>query len=126
MPGLLMYRASSGGQTVGFSLWMVHGSSAYGHLAAYTAEGRQGGVAYAFYWTILRDLRMLGVEMVDLRGGVTDDDGLARWKAGWTHESRPSLVCGAIVRPAEYAELTRVRGDGSTSYFPSYRAPAPR
>jgi len=126
MPGLLMYRASAEGQALGFSLWVVHNTSAYGHLAAYTDQGRQCGVAYAFYWTILRELQTLGVERVDLGGGLEDGDGLAAWKAGWTPESVPSLLCGAILRPAEYGELTRERGVANTSYFPSYRAPEPR
>lgn len=124
VPGLLMYRASSDDRTLGFSLWMVHGPHAYGHLAAYTDEGRRSGVAYAFHWEILRDLRALGVELVDLGGGIEDDDGLARWKSGWTAESRPSLVCGAILRPEAYDALARARAVAKTSFFPSYRSPA--
>jgi hypothetical protein len=122
IPGLLMYRASSGGHTLGFSLWMVQGTSAYGHLAASTDQGRHAGVAYAFYWTILRELQVLGVELVDLGGGVEDGDGLARWKSGWTRDSRPTVICGAILRPEEYGELTRSREVVTTPYFPSYRA----
>ncbi len=123
-PGLHMYRASAGGRTLGFSLWMVHDTLAYGHLAAHTTEGREAGVAYAFYWTILGELQRQGVTRVDLGGGVEDSDGLARWKAGWTPETVPSLVCGAILRPDEYAMLTRARGTGPTAYFPAYRAPS--
>lgn len=126
VPGLLMYRASAGGRSLGFSLWMIHGPYAYGHLAAYTGTARRSGVAYAFYWEIFRDLERLGVERVDLGGGLDDEDRLARWKAGWTPHSCPSLVCGAILRPAEYDALTRSRGASDTSFFPAYRAPQPR
>lgn len=87
VPGLRMYRALSGGRTVGFSLWMIQAPYAYGHLAAYTDDGRRHGVAYAFYREILRDLRTLGVARVDLGAGLADDDGRARWKSGWTRES---------------------------------------
>lgn len=123
IPGLLMYRASAAGHTLGFSLWMVHGTLAYSHLTACTNEGRQAGAAYALYWTILRELQMLGVELVDLGGGVKDGDGLARWKSRWTRDIRPTVICGAILRPEEYGELTRARGIVKTPYFPSYRAP---
>jgi hypothetical protein len=123
VPGLVMYRARSGDRTLGFSLWMVHGACAYGHLAAYTEEGREAGAAYASQLVVLEDLQTRGVHRVDLGGGVDEGDGLERWKAGWTRDSRPSLVCGAILRPDEYSALTLARASVPTSYFPAYRAP---
>lgn len=127
VPGLLMYRALSGDETVGFQLYMIDGACAYGHLTAYTGPARRSGVAYAFYWEIFRDLQALGIEWVDLGAGLADADGLARWKSGWTRDSCPSLLCGAILRPTEYDRLTRAAGGGGAgAYFPAYRAPAER
>jgi len=123
IPGLLMYRARSADRTLGFSLWMADGPHAYGHLAVYTEEGRNAGAAYACQWTVLEDLQKRGVQRVDLGGGVEEGDGLEQWKSGWTRESCPSLVCGAILRRAEYLDLTTARGSVQTSYFPAYRAP---
>jgi hypothetical protein len=119
IPGLVMYRASREEHTLGFSLWMTHGRCAYGHLAAYTREGREAGAAYACQWTMLHDLHRQGVERVDLGGGVSDGDGLAQWKAGWTRHSQASLLCGAILRPAEYQQLAD--GNAQHFFFPSYR-----
>jgi hypothetical protein len=119
IPGLVMYRASRDEQTLGFSLWMTQDSCAYGHLAAYTDEGREAGASYACQWTMLQDLQRQGVERVDLGAGVSDGDGLARWKAGWTPHSQASLLCGAILRPAEYHQLAQ--GMAHHSFFPPYR-----
>lgn len=123
VPGLVMYRAIAEGHTIGFLLYMVHGAYAYGHLTGYTGQARRSGVAYAFYWAIFRDLQTLGVEQVDLGGGLEEDDRLARWKAGWTPNTRPSFVCGAILRPEVYERLVCGLGTASPSFFPAYRAP---
>jgi hypothetical protein len=124
LPGVRVYRACRGEETVGISLWVVDGQFGYGHLAAYTAEGRQQGAAYALYSMILRDLAEAGVAQVDLGSGVGDaaSDGLARWKAGWTSERYPTWLCGAVTSPQAYRALTGANGEEGDGYFPGYRA----
>jgi hypothetical protein len=121
VPGMRMYRAASDEAALGFSLWMIDGAHAYGHLAAYTEYGREAGVAYAFYASVLADLQESGISQVDLGAGLDAGDGLERWKEGWTRLSLPSMICGAMLRPSEYASLSLARGAGDTSYFPAYR-----
>jgi hypothetical protein len=47
------------------------------------------------------------------------DDGLTRFKRGWSTGTRQSWFCGRIFDQRRYDRA--VRGAGSGSYFPAYR-----
>jgi len=49
------------------------------------------------------------------------DDGDATFKAGWSNGARPVYLCGRVLQPAVYEELSRQSGAGDTRYFPVYR-----
>ena len=49
------------------------------------------------------------------------EDGLTRFKRGWTDATRPVFFCGRILDEDKYAALCAARGQGPTEYFPAYR-----
>ncbi len=53
--------------------------------------------------------------------GPADDpqDGLSRFKQGWTAEVRTAYLCGKILDRELY---DRLAGDAGAGYFPAYRA----
>lgn len=125
IPGLVMFRAMAAGEVVGLDLWYVIEDVAYGHLAAFSQLGYELGASYATKWTMLSYFSGM-VRWVDLggsAGGVADrDDGLAVFKRGWSTESRPVYLCGRILQPEAYEELTARLGATTSDYFPAYRS----
>jgi hypothetical protein len=127
LPGAVLLRAATADDaTAGLQIWFVDGPHAWHHLSAYGAEGyRWGGASYALVAAALDHLREHGVREVDLGSGAglahDTEDGLSRFKRGWSTHARPAWLCGAVLDPAGYAELA---GDDPGPYFPAYRDPA--
>lgn len=123
IPGLVMFEATKDGEVVGLDLWYVQGDVAYGHLAAFSDAGYELDASYATKWTMLQHFAGT-VRWIDLAGSAgvrTTDDGLAAFKRGWSTGTKPVYLCGRVLQPAVYEELSRQRGDGDTTYFPAYR-----
>jgi hypothetical protein len=120
-----MFKASAEGRIVGLHIWYLHEDVAYGHLGATSPRGYELMASYALYWFAVAHLRTR-VRWLDLgaAAGLSDagpDDGLRRFKAGWSTGVRPAYLCGRVFQPAAYARLVETRGSGATSYFPAYR-----
>jgi hypothetical protein len=119
-----MFVASHDGETVGADWYLLDGDVCYAHLGACTEAGYGLGAAYALQWHALERLREETL-WVDLGGvaGLADDtrDGLAFFKRGWATHVVPVYLCGRVLDPERYAELTRRRGVSATEYFPAYR-----
>ncbi len=124
-PGLVMFRATAGNETVGLDLWFVQGDVAYGHLAAFSDRGYKLRASYATKWTMLNYF-MGRVKWVDLAGSsglsVDEMDGLAKFKSGWSTTTKPAYLCERILRPDVYEALTCERPTSTEGYFPSYRS----
>jgi hypothetical protein len=122
--GLVMFVASAGTEVVGLDLWYVDHEIAYGHLAAFSDLGYELGASYATKWTMLEHFKGR-VRWVDLMGtpgrSNTTGDGLAAFKSGWSTGTRPTYLCGRILNPELYDELTSRSGRESSDYFPAYR-----
>jgi len=73
------------------------------------------------------DLRRSGVLVVNLGGGAglieSADDGLARFKRGWSNDRRTAYLCGRILDRRKYRELASRKAPNGSSFFPAYRAP---
>ena len=125
VPGLVMLRAAAGEDTVAAHLWYVQGDVAYSHLAAAGERGYDLMAAYALYWfaleTFTGQVRWIHFGAA---AGLGDDprDGLARFKRGWSTETRPAYFCGRVFRPDLYREILERRGLADGAYFPAYRA----
>lgn len=128
VPGALMLRARCGNQTVAAHLWYAHGPNAASHLMAVSPLGYQLFASYALYWeAITRAIEIFGAQTrwLNLGAGAgidpSEDDGLSRFKRGWTPLTRPVFFCGRIFDEEGYAALVATKGNRPSGYFPAYR-----
>lgn len=103
-------------------------------LFGYTAHGGDylfnvsvpGGERHAvqLIWWAVERLRALGVESLDLGGGVRPGDDLAEFKRRFGAAELPLRSLRQVYRPDAYEELCRVAGvtSGRAGWFPPYRA----
>ena len=124
-PGLVVLRASTAdGACVGAHLWYVDRDVAYSHLAATNDTGYRLSCSYAIYEAALEYFKGK-VRWVDLGGGAgasSKEDGLTKFKQGWSNCVRPAYFCGRILNAERYAELVKATNTGETAYFPAYRS----
>ena len=122
--GLVMFRASVDGRTVGFDLWFEQGDSAQAHLAAFDATGYDTHASYATKWSAISYFNDR-VRWINLGGGTTErgDDNLGRFKRGWATGTRTAWLCGRMFRPDVCADILAMKAieDGG-AYFPPYRS----
>jgi Acetyltransferase (GNAT) domain len=124
-PGAVMLRATSEGQTVGMTWWFVAEGVGYYHLGAYSDAGYKLRASFGLFSRAIELFRAEGLRWLDLGAGagVASDgqDGLSRFKRGWSTDTRTAYLCGRIFNPGRYAEIVKAKGVGSTDYFPAYR-----
>ena len=124
-PGLVVLRASTAdGACVGAHLWYVDRDVAYSHLAATNDTGYRLSCSYAIYEAALEYFKGK-VRWVDLGGGAgasSKEDGLTKFKQGWSNCVRPAYFCGRILNAERYAELVKATNTGEAAYFPAYRS----
>lgn len=124
VPGLEMFRAARGGETVGIVLWYAHGEIGYYHLAAYSQAGYEVSASFALFACSIEyftpRLRWL---CLGAGAGVHagKPDGLTRFKSGWATGTRPAYFCGKIFNRKKYDEIAAARGVAGSDYFPIYR-----
>ena len=128
VPGLIVFRASRNGGTIGMHLWYVQSGVAYSHLNAVDEEGYALGAAYALYWAAITEFKQHHageIRWIDLGAGAgmekTSRDGLSRFKRGWATGEKVKYFCGSVLDRESYEFLTATnRSD--LGYFPLYRA----
>src|SRR5262249_24438494 len=127
VPGLRAFRASVDEKTVGMTLWMENSPVVYYHLGAYSADGYELGASFALFATAVEHVRGR-LAWLDLGSSAgpeqAPDDGLARFKRGWSTRTRWAYLCGRILDPLRYEALLERRAAGvDQEYFPAYRSP---
>lgn len=124
IPGMVMFRATLDGQTIGLDLWYVQGDVVYGHLAAYSPLGYRTRASYAVKSHVISHFRDK-VRWIDLGGapGQTGmgQNGLTQFKKGWATGTRTAFFCGLVLDADRYAAMTGRLGQPGTDYFPAYR-----
>jgi lipid II:glycine glycyltransferase (peptidoglycan interpeptide bridge formation enzyme) len=127
VPGLMAFRATRNGRTIGMHLWYLQSSIAYSHLSAFDDEGYSLRAAYALHWHAIQQFkryRTRNVRWIDLGAGAgvdeAEDDGLTTFKRGWATAHRMKYFCGVTFDPEAYALLSAAN-KGRSSYFPLYR-----
>jgi len=111
------------GACAAMSLWFAAEGVVYNHLNAANPLGYARGANFALYDAAIA--HFLGAGVINLGAGLSmgqGADGLAAFKRGFANASVQSYICGAVLDPARYADLSRGRPDDG--YFPAYRAPA--
>jgi hypothetical protein len=128
VPGIVMFRSLKGDVTVGAELWYVTGGVAYAHLMAVSDEGYALNATYGLNWEAIRFFREAHaseIHWVHLGGGAgitaKTDEGLVRYKRGWSRTSRPVYFCGRVQNGDRYAALCKEFGAVGSNYFPAYR-----
>jgi hypothetical protein len=128
VPGIVAFEAReiATGEVVGMDLWIVQRDIAYYHLAAFSERGYELSTSYATKWRALDyfsdKVRYLLLGAAPGTGaGALADDGLTKFKRGWSTDTRTNFFCGKILDSAVYAKLVRDNNAEGTSFFPAYR-----
>ncbi|MCB0628210.1 MAG: GNAT family N-acetyltransferase [Saprospiraceae bacterium] len=125
IPGLVVFRAHLNGITLGMLLWYRYGDIGYYHLAAYNKTGYELKASFALFPYAIRYFTQAGVKYLNLGAGAGlkdgKQDGLTRFKSGWSNTTRTAYFCGRIFDPERYEEISRLRGGKADGYFPVYR-----
>lgn len=125
VPGIVMFRATHEGESLGAHLWYTQGETAYSHLAASSATGYEQTASYALYWFALEHFANAGMRWLDLGAGAgTAEDehgGLNFFKRGWANTARTVYFCGRVFDGVKYNELVSKKHVPETNYFPAYR-----
>lgn len=126
VPGMIAIRATADGSTVGMTLWYVVGDIAYYHLGAYSDLGYELRASFALFSFAIDHFACFGLKQLSLGGGAgthgTTDDGLSRFKRGWSNGMRTAYFCGRVLDQMKYKEIISHKiGLPQISYFPLYR-----
>lgn len=126
VPGIVAFRASRDGVPVGMLLWYIQEEVGYYHLGAYSPEGYKLNASFALFWTLLDYFASMGLKWLSLGAGAgvhgNEEDGLTRFKRGWSTGVRTAYFCGRIFDAEKYERLSQARGILGTTYFPAYRS----
>lgn len=88
-------------------------------LVAASEAGR--GHSRALYWNAALRLRELGVEALNLGGGVTDGDALAAFKRGLGATPRPTVALRQVMDPEGFERVRQAAGsDPPSGRFPPW------
>lgn len=125
VPGIVAFRATREGVTLGMLLWYIQNGVAYYHLGAYSLRGYELRASYALFNSAIEYFAQQGFRWLNLGGaagvGTDSPSGLSRFKAGWSNASRTAYFCGRIFDRAKYTELSKARRVEADGYFPAYR-----
>lgn len=126
VPGILVFRAVHQDATVGMLLWYRQGDRAYYHLGAYNSLGYELGASFALFDYSIRYFAERGFAWLNLGSGsgisTSAEQGLSRFKQGWSTGVRTVYFCGRILDGQRYQQIVEARGLPATGYFPAYRA----
>lgn len=127
VPGIVAFRATANGEIVGMTLWYTDRGIAYYHLGAYSDAGYQLRASFAMFWKVIEYFAAQGLQWINLGAGAgtantNKEDGLSRFKRGWSTGTRTAYFCGRVLDHQTYAEIMRASGAvNGTGYFPAYR-----
>jgi hypothetical protein len=125
LPGAVLFKADIDKETVGMLFWYHMGDNAYYHLGASNTRGYKERASFALFWESIEHFSRQGLHWLNLGAGAgwreTRQDGLTRFKRGWSNTSRPVYFCGKIINRREYQRLDQRRTLDTSGFFPSYR-----
>ena len=125
IPGTILIIGKADGEVVGAKLIIVQNNVAYSHLTAFSPRGYKIRASYGIYWTALKYLADQGIKYYDMGGGagIKEDleDGLNKFKAGWSNDRRMVYLCGRVLNDKKYEFICQQRKINKGDYFPVYR-----
>lgn len=122
--GLVGLKASLAGQVVGMHWYFTAGDVAYAHLVALHPDAYALHADAGMIWTAMELFagRFRWIDMGAGAGsGAAASDGLTQFKAAWSSDAAPTFICGKILDPQHYDELSGADDPDAPSYFPAYR-----
>ncbi|MGD8239947.1 MAG: GNAT family N-acetyltransferase [Armatimonadota bacterium] len=128
-----LLEARIGGRLAAGALAMQWGPYAHYHFGCTAAEALSSGTMHAVLHELARRAAAGGCRLLHLGGGTAPDDGLFRFKAGFSPERRPFCTYQRVFMPDRYEHLCELRSeylgtdgaDADPSFFPAYRQPPP-
>jgi len=125
-PAYQTFAARIDGRIVAMAIWFAHQDFASYHLGASDAAGYAVGASYAIFDAAFE--HYADAARFDLGGAAglepRPDDGLVRFKRGFSNAAATAYICGQVLDAAAYARLSAPHGP--TGFFPAYRAPTVR
>jgi hypothetical protein len=125
VPGITAFKALYEGQTVGMLLWYKQGDVAYYHLGAYNDLGYQQKASFALFGTLIEYFADQKTKWLSLGAGAGSQndgqDGLTRFKRGWSTGTRTAYFCGRILDHQKYQQIIASKNLPPTKFFPAYR-----
>lgn len=126
VPGMIMLRAMRDDSTIGMTLWYTQGEVGYYHLGAYSDQGYKLRASFALFWFGIEYFAGLGLKWLTLGAGAgaggDRDDGLTRFKRGWSTGTRTAYFCGRVLDRKRYSDIVEAHAIEKTNYFPAYRS----
>lgn len=126
VPGILAMRAEYEEKVVGMLLWYVQNGIGYYHLGAYSDLGYELKCSFALFLSAIRHFADTEVRWLNLGAGAglnqKEEDGLSRFKSGWSTGTRQAFFCGRIFDRGKNDAIMSARNIYKTEYFPAYRA----
>lgn len=124
-PGIILVVGKLAGEVISGCMVMIHDEVAYYHLGASSDLGYRHRASFGMFWMILKYLNERAIRYFDLgaAAGIEENaqDGLARFKMGWSNDKRIAYFCGRIFDDERYAKIVRANSIAATDYFPAYR-----
>ncbi len=126
MEGVIAVGAWLDKELVSCHVWVDDGQYMHSHLVASNEKGYEFRAAYAVNDTSIQ--YFANRKLLNFGGGagniVGSDDGLARFKKGFSNDVAGSYICGVILDKDKYQQLVDARAlSQPTNFFPAYRAP---
>lgn len=125
LPNVTAFCSLLGDRIIGMHLWIRGNDIAYSHLTAFHEEGYQLNASYALYSYAI-DYFAGQVRWLDLGSGAgledNANDGLSKFKRGWSNAERNVYLCGRIFDRTAYDLLVQQHGIKPTTFFPAYRS----
>jgi len=126
VPGLVIFRAFDDQEAVAAHMWYVQDRIAYSHLAASSPKGYDLMASYGLYWSAIEYFKDKQIDWIHIGAGAgikdNSDDGLTRFKKGWSTGTRDAYFCGRVLEHQMYQNLISKTGTQNSDYFPQYRA----
>lgn len=125
IPGVETIGGFCDDKMVSCHIWVRAGDTVHSHLAASSALGYSRRAAYVVNDASVRHFSDSRIINFGGGAGLNDDadNGLARFKKGFSNAVAPSYICGAVLDAKAYAALSSARTSaGVGDFFPAYRA----
>lgn len=108
------------GETTAAAMFMKSGSRVHYHLSGATPHGQKLGATNLLIDHAVRT-QVPQHGWLHLGGGVSEEDGLFRFKRSIGNLTHSMALCRTVVNQSAYDQLVTAAGSPSTSFFPAYR-----